>query len=125
MSVGGSITNSPDVTAFDFASAACARGPCDTRTKLSAALATITPNLFIAVPSKCSALRSFVQVLLDRHPQPRTLRQGEIALLIEHRRLLKDRERISVIADGRVVEDFDVRAIGPRCDQMQVADRTQ
>ena len=36
--------NSPEVTAFDFASAARARGPCDTRAKHSAALAPITRN---------------------------------------------------------------------------------
>jgi hypothetical protein len=52
MSVGGSIMNSPEVTAFDFASAARALGPCDTRAKHNAAPATITRKLFIASSSK-------------------------------------------------------------------------
>ena len=43
--------NSPEVTAFDFASAARARGSCDARAKHSTALATITRNLFITFPS--------------------------------------------------------------------------
>ena len=53
--------------------------------------------------------------LLDRHPQPRSLRQAEESFFIDHRRILENRERIVVIPDWPVIENFQIWRIGPRC----------
>src|SRR6185369_12004856 len=93
MSVGGSMTNSPAVTALDFASAARARGPSDTRAKHSAALATITRNLFIAVPSK--GLRRMLPDKDSLHADARSWaavadRQPGFRAFFHHREILLD-----------------------------------
>jgi hypothetical protein len=69
----------------------------------SPTLTTILVQLF--------GLRPFQEFLLDRHAQTRPLRHVEVTIFIKRGWILENLERILVVADGHVVEDFEIRRV--------------
>ena len=59
------------------------------------------------------------QIRIDLHTQPGTLRHGNVALLVDCRRVAENREALAVVANRRVVRKLQQVASRPGCHEVQ------
>src|ERR1051326_830756 len=62
------------------------------------------------------------QVRIDLHTQPGTLRHGNVAILVDRRRVVENRKALAVVANRRVVVEFQQVASRPGCHEGQGCD---
>ena len=66
------------------------------------------------------ALPAAARALVKLYPQPGALRQGHETVAPHHRRRCHDREAIQIRSLRRIVQQFDIRRLPARSDQMQM-----